>query len=72
VSEPGSEAPLLRVLTPDATHEQVAALVAVFSAIGNGSAPAPKPRSEWASSARRLRTLPPHGRGAWKASGLPV
>jgi len=71
VSEPGSEAPLLRVLTPDATPEQIAALVAVLSTLGNGAAPDPKPRSHWASLERRLRTLPLHGPGAWKASGLP-
>ena len=35
-------APVLRVLTPDATPEQVAALVAVFSALGSGSVPAPR------------------------------
>ena len=60
--------PLLRVITPDATPEQVAAIVAVFAAMGGG-APAPeKPRSEWASPTRLLRTPMAHGRGAWQAS----
>ncbi len=68
---PEPQAPVLRVLTPDATPEQVAALVAVFSAMGSGAAPAPKRRNEWASLERRVRTIPAHGRGAWKASGLP-
>ncbi len=67
--------PLLRVVTPDTTPEEVAAIVAVLSALGGG-APAPEPpRSEWASPARGVRTTPgrtlAHGRGAWRASGLP-
>lgn len=63
--------PVLKVVNPDATPEEVAALVAVLSAMGPGAAPAPKKRSAWASVQRRLRPLPPHGPGAWKASGLP-
>ena len=69
------EAPLLRIVTPDTTPEEVAAIVAVFSALGGGE-PAPEPpRSEWASPARGMRYSPgrglPHGRGAWRASALP-
>jgi len=68
-------APLLRVLTPGTTPEEVAAIVAVLSALG-GDAPAPaSPRSEWTNPARRLRstasTHPIPGRGAWRASALP-
>lgn len=68
-------APLLQIITPDTTPEEVAAIVAVFSALGGG-APAEEPvKSEWASPARRLRTspgrAPAHGRGAWRASALP-
>ncbi|MFD1247826.1 acyl-CoA carboxylase epsilon subunit [Nocardioides ginsengisoli] len=71
----GREAPLLRIVTPDTTPEEIAAIVAVFSALG-GSAPTPEPpRSEWADPARGLRrtghSLTTHGRGAWRASGLP-
>ncbi|GAA1511846.1 acyl-CoA carboxylase subunit epsilon [Nocardioides humi] len=67
--------PLLSVLTPGTTPEEVAALVAVLSALGGG-APAPAaPRSEWTDPARRLRatatTHPTPGRGAWRASALP-
>ncbi len=67
--------PLLRIVTPDTTPEEVAAIVAVLSALGGG-APAPEPpRSEWASPARGVRSAPgralAHGRGAWRASGLP-
>jgi hypothetical protein len=65
-----TEQPLLKVVSPDATPEEVAALVAVFSALG-GEAPAPEPpRSEWASPARRMRTPLAHGRGSWRASAL--
>jgi acyl-CoA carboxylase epsilon subunit len=65
---PEPAAPMLRVVNPDATPEEVAAIVAVFSALG-GSAPEPeKPRSEWASPARRMRGPHVHYRGAWQAS----
>lgn len=62
--------PVLRILTPDATPEQVAAVVAVFSAMG-GTAQKPQRRSEWASVGRRLHVHPYRGPGAWKASSLP-
>lgn len=63
--------PLLRVVNPDATPEEVAAVVAVLSALGGG-APAPtSPRSQWASPHRQVRRTLPHGAGAWRASGLP-
>ena len=62
--------PLLRVVNPDATPEEVAAVVAVLSALGGG-APAPAPRSQWASPHRQVRRTLPHGAGAWRASGLP-
>ncbi len=69
------EAPLLRIVTPDTTPEEIAAIVAVFAALGGG-APAPEPpRSEWASPERGVRSFPGRGlhagRGAWRASGLP-
>lgn len=69
--DPTPAAPLLRVVSPDATPEEIAALVAVFAAMGGG-APAPsRPRSTWADPARRMRGTLQHGRGAWRASGLP-
>ncbi|MBZ5733292.1 acyl-CoA carboxylase subunit epsilon [Nocardioides sp. TRM66260-LWL] len=64
-------APLLRVVNPDATPEEIAAIVAVLSALGSGAAPAPAPRSQWAAPARRLRGAHGSGPGAWRASGLP-
>jgi hypothetical protein len=63
--------PVLRVVNPDATPEEVAAIVAVLSALGGGAAPAPRPRSQWAAPERQVRRTLPHGRGAWRASGLP-
>jgi hypothetical protein len=66
--EPVEAKPLLKVITPTATPEEVAAIVAVFAAMG-GDAPAPeKPRSEWASPSRRMRGPHVHYRGAWQAS----
>ncbi|MDT9592705.1 acyl-CoA carboxylase subunit epsilon [Nocardioides zeae] len=64
--------PLLRIVDADATPEEVAAIVAVFSALaGGGEAPAPAPRSVWAAPGARVRRGLDHGRGAWRASGLP-
>jgi hypothetical protein len=62
---------VLRVVTPDATPEEIAALVAVFSALGAPRAEPPAARSEWGSPARRMTRSFPHGPGGWRASGLP-
>jgi len=63
--------PLLRVVSPDATPEEIAALVAVLSALG-GSEPAPPRRTaEWSRPARRHRPPVSHGPGGWRSSGLP-
>ena len=71
MSEPAETAPLLQVVTADATPEEVAALVAVFASLGTAAAPPPEPRSTWASYARRVRPPLHQGPGAWRASGLP-
>ena len=68
-------APLLRVVNPDATPEEIAAIVAVFSSLGT-AAPAPEPpRSVWADPARAHRSVPtrglPSGRDAWRTSARP-
>jgi hypothetical protein len=70
VSEEAKEQqqPLLKVITPNATPEEVAAIVAVFAAMGGNAAAPEKPRSEWASPARRMRRPHVFGRGAWQAS----
>lgn len=64
-------APLLRVVGSDATPEEVAALVAVFAALGSGDAPALRRLPEWQSPHRKPRQTLPHGPGGWRASGLP-
>lgn len=65
--------PLLKVINPDATPEEVAALVAVFSALGSstGGAAPKRPRPSWNNPARGVRRTHRHGDGAWRASGLP-
>jgi hypothetical protein len=70
-AEPAETQPILRVIDAHATPEEVAAIVAVFSALGGG-APAPqRRRSTWASPARAVGRPLTHGAGAWRASGLP-
>ena len=62
----------LRIVNPDATPEEIAALVAVLAALA--SAPrgdAPRRTSEWSRPARRVRTPVAHGPGGWRASSLP-
>ena len=59
-----------------ATEEEIAAVMAILAVLGNGGESAPEPpRSEWANPHRGLRrtghSLTTHGRGAWRASGLP-
>jgi hypothetical protein len=65
------EAPRLRIVNPDATPEEIAALTAVIAAMG-APAPAPaRPRTLWASRQRRTRPALRSGPGAWRASGMP-
>ena len=61
--------PLLKVIDHNATPEEVAAIVAVFAALGSAEPPKKKPRSLWATP--QLRTPLHPGPGAWRASGLP-
>lgn len=69
MSEASSEKPVLKVIDSSATPEEVAALVAVFSALG-APAPAPrKPRSLWAAPQPRQQLHA--GPGAWRASAMP-
>jgi len=63
--------PLLRIVNSDATPEEVAAVVAVFSALGGGEAPRRRDRPEWNAPHRMVRHTPPHGPGGWRASALP-
>lgn len=66
------EQPLLRIVTPDTTPEEVAAIVAVLAAVGGSDeAPAPRRTPEWNRPARLTRETHRHGPGAWRASSLP-
>jgi hypothetical protein len=68
--EPGHTArPMLRVVKGDPSDEELAALVAVVSALGADQvADEPKRRSEWSSHHRKLRSpLAP----TWRSSTLP-
>ena len=61
--------PILRIVNPDATPEEVAALVAVFASLGAPAPTVPRARSVWARP--QLHPTIHHGQGAWRASGLP-
>ncbi|MAS56379.1 MAG: acetyl-CoA carboxylase biotin carboxyl carrier protein subunit [Pimelobacter sp.] len=65
------QVPLLKIVTPSTTPEEVAAIVAVFSALGGGDAPAPKRRPEWNAPHRMARPAVAAGPGGWRASALP-
>jgi hypothetical protein len=70
VTAPEEQKPLLKVIDHNATPEDVAAIVAVFAALGSaGEAINKKPRSLWATP--QLRTPLHPGPNAWRASGLP-
>ena len=63
--------PLLRVINGDATPEEIAALVAVLSALGSTEAPPRPQRPAWSLPARGVRRTHRAGAGGWRASGLP-
>ena len=65
------QTPLLTVINPDATPEEIAALVAVFSALGSVEAPARRQRPAWRRPARGVRRTHRAGADGWRASGLP-
>ena len=69
---PEREHPLLRIVKGDPTPEEVAALVAVVSAMAAGAAEAAskqaRPKPEWSAHHRKLRGTHRHGPGAWRAS----
>ena len=54
-----------------ATPEEIAALVAVFSAIGGEEPRSERSVSEWNSPYRQVRPFYSHGPGGWRSSGLP-
>ncbi len=73
ISAAGPPRPVLRVVNPDATPEEIAAIITVFTtlaALSGGDGPAPKTAlSLW--SAPRPRITPHHGPAAWRTSALP-
>jgi Acyl-CoA carboxylase epsilon subunit len=68
--DPGG--PRLRVMSGDATPEELAALVAAIGSRTAARRTGPQERpTGWNDRARALRCTLPHGPGAWAASGLP-
>jgi hypothetical protein len=64
--------PQLRIVKGNPTDEEVAALVAVVSAMGDGGEEEPaRPRSAWADRRVMVREPLAHGPGAWRTSGFP-
>ncbi|GAA4693170.1 acyl-CoA carboxylase subunit epsilon [Nocardioides conyzicola] len=63
--------PALRIINADATPEEVAAIVAVFSALQSAPAPEPRRTPEWSAPHRTMRRTLPHGPGGWRSSSLP-
>ena len=62
----------LRLVRGDATPEEVAALVAVLSAVSGGERePAARHTSQWSARERGVRQQVSPGPGAWRASGCP-
>jgi hypothetical protein len=65
--------PPLFLIKGDASPEEVAALTAVLQGLAAaGATPPPaRPRSEWASPHRKVRTPLAPGPGGWRASAMP-
>jgi Ser/Thr protein kinase RdoA (MazF antagonist) len=63
--------PVLRIINADATPEEIAAITAVFASLGGAPAAPKKPVPAWSARHRAVRQPLPHGRGGWRASGLP-
>ncbi len=63
--------PMLRIVTPGTTPEEVAAIVAVLASLGGGEPPTPKKRPQWNAPHRMARRPVAHGPGGWRASALP-
>ena len=70
-SSPEPQQPLLRIVNPAATPEGIAALVAVFSALGGEEETPKRTVREWNSPYRQVRPHYSAGPGGWRSSGLP-
>jgi hypothetical protein len=62
---------VLKVITPNTTTEEIAALVAVLSAVATPAPPEPHPVSAWSAHRRTLTPSYPHGPRGWRTSSLP-
>jgi hypothetical protein len=70
--EHASGRPPLRLVRGDATPEEVAALLAVLSAVSAGEPePAARHTSQWACRARAMRRPVAAGPGGWRLSAFP-
>ena len=63
--------PLLQIITPGTTPEEVAAIVAVFAALGSADAPPARRTPEWNRPRRLTRVTHRHGPDGWRSSSLP-
>jgi hypothetical protein len=65
--------PLLRVTKGDASSEDIAALITLFSVMGSsaGTESNPDEAATWNSSRALFKSFPVPGPGAWWSSGLP-
>ena len=61
----------LQVIRGNASHEDIATLLAVFSALqGSAQTQEPTAINAWTDPAAAMRAFPMPGPGAWRASGL--
>jgi hypothetical protein len=70
MSDDTATGPVIRVEAGNPTAEDLAALVAVLSAVGGPSEERPARRSAWSDPAWHLAG-PGAGTGGWRASSLP-
>ncbi|MDP3967078.1 MAG: acyl-CoA carboxylase subunit epsilon [Nocardioides sp.] len=69
---PQDPRPPLFLVKGEATPEEVAALTAVLTALGNAGGERPaRPTPVWAAPQRAVRGPHLHGPGGWRASSLP-
>jgi hypothetical protein len=72
LDQDGAQRPPLRLVRGDATPEEVAALLAVLSAVSADDAkPAPRHTSQWNARERAVRRPLVAAPGGWRASGFP-
>ena len=71
-AENEQQPPLLRIIKGDAAPEEIAALVAVLSALGSSdAAPEPRRTPEWSAPHRLVRAHYSPGHNGWRSSFLP-